>query len=120
MTMDFRQIRGTIHEALQGCREWEKAHYDFPWGYSIDKLTKEELRVQWGYLKHMGEGPIVVTVEDNAAEGEEPALCAIATLPCGERRVVLIGERDWDDCKTIPEGVKLAIFLAARRAMYMY
>ena len=120
MTMDFREIKDAVKEAVLDCRMYEKEHYSFPWGWSVAALTKSECRVQWGYFKHMGEEPMTVTVEDNAAEDEEPALCAIAELPCGDRYVTLIGDRPWDECKTIADGVKLAIMGAARRAMELY
>lgn len=122
MAIDMRDSRTEIKAALETVRGWEKKQYETPWGWSIEALNKNELRVMWGYFKYIEEPGIAITVkeEEQVLADDKPEHDVIAKLPCGISRYAFVGDNSWDDCKTIGEGIALAIQRAAAYAMSAY
>ena len=90
---------------------------DENWAWYAVKYNEDSIEFRWGYLDYLeDERNFIVTIED-VGDDEQGV---VVFVPSGASVEVLVGNKFWDDCRTIEEGIKKAILLAVKYAKQIY
>ena len=108
MKQYFEIVKNALIEA-------DKADNNWTW-YPV-KYNDDSIEFRWGYLDYLeDEKNFIVTIED--IEDDEKGVEVF--IPSDSSVYVLVGNRFYDDCRTIEEGIKKAILLAVKYAKQIY
>ena len=117
-TYDLRNYKSVIRDAVK--REPDS---DPNWKWKVKAINKMEIRIGWGYLDWLCDGKrdeffSVKLLIDNL--GDEPDLSLAGFYPddstLRESLYCWIGDKHWNDAKTIEDGLKMIIHGIANRA----
>lgn len=109
--VDMRNYREIVKAAVAKEREADKN-----WGWSVKAITKNEIRIGWGYLDYIGEKtPFVVKLDD-----DDSVLGVIGTIPNGNRVYDFVGPENWHGYESIEEAIAGIIHGMARIAHNIY
>jgi hypothetical protein len=92
---------------------------DENWAWYAVEYRNDVVAFRWGYLDYLEDNRnFVITIYD--VEDEDNDVAVEVAVPSGSSVFVLVGENFWDDCKTIEEGIELAIQNAVKYAKKIY
>ena len=95
--------------------EADKADENWAW-YAV-KYNEDSIEFHWGYMDYLNyDGNFILTIED--IENDEYGVKV--EIPSGSCVYVLVGNKFYDDCKTIEEGIQKAILASVRYAKKIY
>ena len=104
----FELVKSILNEADEA---------DENWAWYVVKCNEDSIEFRWGYLDYLeDDSNFILTIED--VEDDEKGVDVL--IPSGSSAYVLVGDKFWDDCNTVEEGIKEAIFSAVRYAKKIY
>lgn len=104
----FETVKNTLIKADEA---------DENWAWYAVAYRDDVVAFRWGYLDYLEDNRnFVITVYDV----EDNDIAVEVAIPFGSPVFVLVGENFWDDCKTIEEGIELAIQNAVKYAKQIY
>lgn len=109
---DMREFKEVIKNAVA-----DERHLDRNWTWRINGITKNEIRIGWGYLDYCG-------IEDcfkvKAQEVDDEVMITIHDHWGDSHGAVLVGQKFWDDAEDVSKGLKIAINALANMAHSLY
>ena len=111
--IDMRDYKGVIREAVR-----QERHRDLMWTWKVRAINKGAAKIGWGYLDHLGgaKEDFVVSVEEH----EDFGTVITGSAPNGHKVIWFVGPHDWDDCKTVEDGIAGVIHNMAMYAHCRY
>ena len=109
--LDLRNYKEVVKEAAKREREADKN-----WGWYVKSITKNEVKIGWGYLDYIGEDTAFVV----RAYDYEDIKGVEGYLPNGCKTYALVGDSRWDDAETFEEGIAIVIHSMACSAHRTY
>ena len=109
---DLRDFKGVIREAVR-----KIDHRDVNWHWKVKAISRDKAQIGWGYLDYLEEKK---NFSVEISETKDMGTAVVGTAPNDAKVILFVGDKRWDDVKTVDEGIEVAIISMAQYAHATY
>lgn len=102
--IDFREYKDLIRELV---KKEDKA--DENWKWSVTSIGKKSVKINWSYLDWGQKRYPFEICGGLDPETVEEAHTVIGIIPNGHKEYIFVGDKSWDDARTVADAIRIVI-----------